>query len=455
MLGSVACKGDPAQPPPALPALAGISTVLRLPAGGGRVTAFRPDSLLPSGWSSSEGVPPLERALGYDLDERIVWAVDEDSRLIGIDLESGGWRSYWSGLRRAAVGPEGSVFVVDSAGQLVRFRRRLPAVLSRSFGKAPLALWGAINGQVLAISKDSAVTLQLIAADHSAPPATISTGPVAPSFWGELVAATEGAKLRLIRTSDGSSLRTIALPAEPSQIIFSPSGHRVYALVGLQVIVTDRFDGSRIGTIELPGETRQGRTDPSGRWLLVQPPTGDSAWVVDLSTLRHVATIDTEWHDDLPVIVGAATLLVRSGRAVEAYDLAAVPPERITAIRNGARDVWISIPWVPPQRASRALAAVEKSVVEQDRALRPDTLASEPTEQMWLQVSSSQNPDWAEDLASQLREAGHPAAVWNPEPPDESYRVVVGPYPSRVLAEAAGKRLARPYFIVPRDPRQP
>jgi cell division septation protein DedD len=94
-------------------------------------------------------------------------------------------------------------------------------------------------------------------------------------------------------------------------------------------------------------------------------------------------------------------------------------------------------------------------VVRQDRALVSDSAPTPTVEAtVWLQVSSSQNPDWAEDLAEQLRNAGHPAGVWRPAIPEESYRVVVGPYITREAAEEAGRRLGRPFFIVNRE-RQP
>lgn len=415
--------------------------------------AFRPDSLLPWGWSSSTNVPPLERALGYDLDERIVWAVDEDARLVGIDLASGGWRTYLTGVRRAAVGPDGSVLVVDSANRLVRLKRRIPAVLAAGFSEPPLAIWGAIGGQALAVSTDSIPGLRLISADRSGPPAPVGNGAVAPSFWGELAAVMDGEELRLVRTTDATTLRTIRLPGSPSQVLFSPSGHRVLALVGREVIVADRFSGQRLPSIGLPGPAQQARIDPSGRWLLVRAPAGDSAWVLDLATSRHVATFDTEWRDDLPLIAGAATLLIHTGDAVEAWDLATARPERLTTVSGGTNDLWIVIPWVPATRASGALAAAETAVRQQDRTLITDSSRADPAEEVWLQISSSQNPEWAEDLAKQLRDSGHAATVWQPGSREESYRVVVGPFPGRQQGEEAGRRLGRPFFIVQREDR--
>lgn len=454
VLAAAACGGEP-PPPPALPALAPIATVLRLPTEGGRLTAFDPDSLLPLSWTSSIGVPALEELVGYDLDERVVWSVDRRSRLIGVDLQSGGWRAYLTGVRRAEIGPDGSVYVVDSASRLVRLRRRSPVVMPARFPTAPAGLWGAINGQAITLETDSAPAVRLISSERAGPPTPVDDGLVLPTFWGELVAVAEGRQVRLRRTSDGSVATLIELPAPPTQLAFSPSGHRLYALIGSRIVASDRFTGNRLHTIDLPGEGREFRIDASGRWAMVRAPEGDFAWVLDLSTNRRVATVATAWRPDLPLVGGSATLVVLDGEDVEALDLASAPVVRTTLIPGGGVDLWLAVPWVPPERAPVALAAAESALARQDAALLADSAGTDPAEAIWLQVSSSQNPDWANDLARQLRDAGHAATVWRPQPPDESYRVVVGPFAGREAGEEAGRRLGRPYFVVRQPPRQP
>ena len=69
-------------------------------------------------------------------------------------------------------------------------------------------------------------------------------------------------------------------------------------------------------------------------------------------------------------------------------------------------------------------------------------------------MSQTERADWAKDLANQLRTAGQPAEVWDPVAPEESYRVVVGPYQTREAADEAGKKLGRPYFLVVRPPSE-
>ena len=64
-----------------------------------------------------------------------------------------------------------------------------------------------------------------------------------------------------------------------------------------------------------------------------------------------------------------------------------------------------------------------------------------------MQISSSQNPAWAEELANKMKSQGLPASVMRPRRQDEFYRVVLGPYPSREAADSAGTRLGQPYFL--------
>jgi hypothetical protein len=43
------------------------------------------------------------------------------------------------------------------------------------------------------------------------------------------------------------------------------------------------------------------------------------------------------------------------------------------------------------------------------------------------------------------------AMVLPPLPPEETFRVVLGPYPTREEAEDAGRKLGMPYWIFTRD----
>jgi cell division protein FtsN len=67
---------------------------------------------------------------------------------------------------------------------------------------------------------------------------------------------------------------------------------------------------------------------------------------------------------------------------------------------------------------------------------------------VYLQVSSSQNPTWANELSAKLGAAGLPASVLAPRRSEDVYRVVLGPYATREQAEATGRTIGMPSFIV-------
>ena len=103
--------------------------------------------------------------------------------------------------------------------------------------------------------------------------------------------------------------------------------------------------------------------------------------------------------------------------------------------------------WVPGGAAP--------SVTRADSALAADPDADDAATEgaagegdVYLQVSSSRNPDWANDLVRQMRSAGLPASLLDPASDGEPYRVVLGPYASRLEADEAGRRLGRAYFII-------
>jgi cell division protein FtsN len=86
--------------------------------------------------------------------------------------------------------------------------------------------------------------------------------------------------------------------------------------------------------------------------------------------------------------------------------------------------------------------------VNADSAALADADAAGKGASVYLQVSSSQNPVWAEELSQKLRAAGLPAAVLKPARSDEAYRVVLGPYATREQAEETGRAIGMPSFVV-------
>jgi hypothetical protein len=177
-----------------------------------------------------------------------------------------------------------------------------------------------------------------------------------------------------------------------------------------------------------------------GRWLLVRPEQGDSVWVVDVSTGEYLGSTAARWTDDLPAILPPRTLLVRRGVDLAALDLTAPGFTELGRIERGAADFWLPIAWQPAQDTELPFQADSAALAA------ADTGPARPS--VYLQVSSSQNPAWANELSAKLGAAGLPASVLAPRRSEEVYRVVLGPYATREQAEATGRTIGMPSFIV-------
>ena len=203
---------------------------------------------------------------------------------------------------------------------------------------------------------------------------------------------------------------------------------------GLAVI--DRYDRREVDGVALPGPAAALRVDPLGRWLLARPTVGDSAWIVDMPIKQHTGIVPTQWQADLPAISPDGMLIFRRGT-----DVVSMRPDSLNEVgrvQRGAADLWVLSSWlprgVPAAPTSAAVAAAEST----------GTSAEGP---LYVQVSTSQNPEWSGHLADDLTRAGLAARVLTPQHPDDGYRVVLGPYSTREQAEAIGRRLGRPFWI--------
>lgn len=431
-------------------------SLIRFPRDGGPVEAFVPESLVSAGWQSSNAAPPLRRAVGLDLDERMVYAIDQAGNLVGIDLESRGIRrDVMTGVSAAAIGPDGSLYVARPDNRIVHLVRRSPLVLTDPLPATPATMFGTVSGHVAAVTEGPPRRLLLTGADRAVHEEEIPGGNVVATYWGDLVAVAADTAVILIETGGEPQVRSLRVSGHGRDVAFSPSGHRVYvARDRRDVLVLDRFGFGQVGAIRLPDVPRSIRTDASGRWLLARGAEGDSVWVVDLATGRPAGAYPSEWGTDLPLVAGSATLITRRGRDVVSWDLRDARVTPLATLVGGGGDSWIAAAWVPRERVQAAAAAEETAIITQDSALAVDSVVPEPdSTEIYVQVSTSQNPDWAEELAETLRNEGVDASVLKPAGEQEPYRVVVGPFPAREAADQEGRRLGRPYFIL-RLPRK-
>lgn len=444
-------------------------SLLRLPSEGGGAQLYQANTLTPLNWELRGTMAPVVRALGTDLDDRMVYAVDQAGEVIGLDLVARRERTYLTDVRRITGTADGTVLAVDSTGRPVIFRGRTATSLKgdrltgndvrlvRAPGLSPGLASYTAAGQKLEVRDENGVVRSF----------DVPAGQLATSWFGDVQVITTDSGLVIVHPATDAPPEFVRLRGMPLTSAFSPSAHRLYvARARGDLVFLDRFGWGEITSLTLPGAAKELRPDRSGRWLLARPSTGDSLWLIDLVREERVATIRAPWAEDLPLVSGGRTLVVRSGNDVVAWDIMASPPTSRARLADAAKDRFLQLPWVPPSATPRsapdsnttstteiATAAGDTTgAAGTDSAAAPPGPPSDSTtpgspERIFIQVSSSQNVAYARALARQLGEIGFRAQVLDPKAPGEGFRVVVGPYPTREAADADGRRLGRPYFV--------
>jgi hypothetical protein len=410
---------------------------IRLPAKGGVPQLYRLPRLTPVDGVLKGKLPPVERVIGLDPESEYLFLTTAKHQLLSLDLGSGRVDTVAPNVRQAALGPDGTLYAVDSLRRVTSLSRRTRFAWPQTLTALPRDLFGATDQHLVGIIAQD--RMLVAAADQPATVRPIAAGgDVAASRWGDLVAVASDSGVTFYDPLGRRDPAFVRLPDAPRALAFSPSGHRIYvarrSAPGLAVI--DRYERKELDGIALPGPAAALRLDPLGRWLLARPTVGDSAWIVDLPIKRLTGIVPTAWQADLPAISPDGMLIYRRGN-----DVISARPDSLTEvgkITNGAADLWVLTSWLPRGvPASVASSAAAESAGTTGGAEGP----------LYVQVSTSQNPEWSGHLADDLTRAGLAARVLPPQHPDDGYRVVLGPYATREQAEAIGRRLGRPFWI--------
>ncbi|HET8835344.1 MAG TPA: SPOR domain-containing protein [Gemmatimonadales bacterium] len=417
------------------------SSLLRFPDAGGPATLYRIPSLEPSTWKAEDPLPPVQRIVGADAEQGLVFSLDRKRNLVTLDLETRRVRTYLDQVRAATMGPDGALYAVDTGSTVTQMVRRVPVRFRSKLQGTPQELYATMTGALLARIGDKAPVLEVLGPDQAPVSTTLPSEQFAPSFYGDLVAVATDTAVIMYQTQGKNAPKSIRLPGHPLAVVFSPSGHRLYvAQQAKELLVLDRYTGERLESIDLPGPARALRNDRFGQWLLVRPETGDSIWVIDVGRWRLAGTVATRWALDLPAVASPNTLVIRRDKDVVGLDLGTKGFPETGKVEGGAADGWLPVPWRPARDAETAITADSTTLASADSG----TAAAS----VYLQVSSSQNPAWANELADKLRGAGLPASVLAPTRSDEAHRVVLGPYATREQAESTGRKIGMPSFIV-------
>ncbi|MFL5403742.1 MAG: SPOR domain-containing protein [Gemmatimonadales bacterium] len=416
-------------------------TALRIPRNGGVARLYRVPSLDSAAWKPADPLPPVERPIGADPEQGLVFVLDKKNNVVALDLETRRVRTFLENVRYATLGPDGALYAVDTGSTVTQLVRRTPVRFRSKLQGKPAELHGTIDGALLAQLGGKPPALEFLGSDQAPTSTPLPEGQMTSTFLGDLVAVAADTAVVLYTPQNKSKPRSIQVEGDARAVLFSPSGHRLYvARAASPLLVLDRFEWTRLREIELPGPARALRGDMYGNWLLVQPQQGDSVWVIDIGSGKYLGSAAAHWTDDLPAVAPPHTLLVRRGNDLVGLDLSATGFSEMGRVAGGAADFWLPLAWNPVQDNEVPIEADSAALAASD------TGPARPT--VYLQVSSSQNPTWANELSDKLRAAGLPASVLTPKRSQELFRVVLGPYATREQAEETGRKLGMPSFIV-------
>jgi len=443
---------------PARPA----GVAIRIPARGGTPRVYRLPSMAEVPTAIRGKLPPVGRVIGLDPETEFLYVTTPSkdsttkskkktaraqpdtappkSDVLALDLGSARVDTVATGIEQATLGPDGTLYTVDAKRRVVTVARRVRIAWPQPLPGVPIQLFGAADQRLVVADPPALITA---AADQPATSRPLPTGSdVAATRWGDLVGVATDSGVVLMDPLGRREPAFVSLADHPRALVFSPSGHRIYVARRTQpgLAAIDRYEREEIDGIALPLPAATIRLDPLGRWLLAKPNAGDSVWVVDLPVKRLVGALACAWRPDLPAIAPDGALLLRQGDDVVAYR-----PDSLSAagrVKGGGTDLWILTGWRPRGGYRGAFA---DGGAPADQGAAADTAG--PEGPMYVQVSTSQNEAWSSEMAQQLTRAGLAARVLQPRNPDDGYRVVLGPYPTRAQAEAIGRKLGRPFWI--------
>ncbi len=411
--------------------------------GGGDVQVYRLPGLVPADWRFNAPRLVAASVVGFDGDDDELLVLTPGHDLVAVDLGGGSPRTVDSNVAIATLGPRGSAVLALEDSTIAGVNGRTATEAGTVHGRIT-ALWGTNGNRIVAeVRSDSGRWLEQVQSSAQKPERRpIPEGPVDVARWGDAAAVATDSGLVVLDLLHATPAKFIRLKETPLAVAFSPAGNRLYAAtVDGHLVMLDRFDGSVISTLMLPGPARALRNGPYGRVLLARPRTGDSVWVASMIDESPVRTISSSWDDDLPAVAPDGTILTRTGKDVIA--LSADSLKTVGRVAGGAADRWLTAPWDPRRPPLQVAETAAGSTA---------AAAAQAGTKMYVQVSSTSNPDWANNLAGDLRQAGLKATVLAPADSDQMYRVVIGPYASREEAEATGRKLGMPFWIYTQTP---
>lgn len=461
--------------------------VLRVPRGGGSATAYVYPALDSVVWRSGGRVPGLERILSFDAEQGALAFVDDKGAPGRLDLRLGSVTSNGKPRLSGIASAEAEViYGIGAAGQVVRLTPSGEA-WELATPTPARAVIPQPDGWLLVLADRPDSSTGRRAQKESVlwrlrPPEkqlldTIVLPRAARAVrtrLGDLVYVVAGKELVGVQSRTLERMAPVEFDTPLGALAPTPSGDRLFVVTDSsdRVAVLDRYAQDVTARVKLPGVARELRMDPLGRYLLVRPASGDSAWVVAVSNGELVGTVRTEWRTDLPFVAPDGALALLRGKDVVLAD-AASGAER-GSVAGGAADFWYTMSWNGFRPRSEEL---DDPVRFRVRTPEPDTTpaasqpppdSTRPTPADSSAPPANQPPapaaftvsfaallsqESAVELAREVVVDGHAARVVVGERAGTPiYRVVMGPYPTRADAERVGRASGRTYFVYEGNP---
>lgn len=457
--------------------------LLRFPRAGGPVRAFaypRVDSLV---WTSRAALPSVDRVLGFDSDAGSVAALDTKGVPLRVDLRTGDLaRETKAKLSYVASQDGNAIYGVAVDGTI----RRLTPEGEWRFKppSSPRELFPQADGGLLVVAdaRNGTTVWRMHPPQESLvdtarlPRAQRAIG----TPLGDRLYFTVDTGLIGVRARDLAPVPSVRVPQPIRAAVTTPSGDRIYLLTAgsPDLVVVDRYAEEIAARITLPDTSRDLRMDPTGRFVLARAAKKDSAWVVAVATDTLVGRVATAWREDLPLVTPDGSLALLRGADVVLVDAQSL--ETVRRVAGGGRDLWYFIEWngFRPRSASLdepvQFEGMDSTPPDSGDTLdpfavtpspdsltpRPDSAVAPPRDTtppppppvtspgFTVQFAALRNEQAANATASEILADGQRAhVVHTTQGGLDIWRVVLGPYPTREIAEQAARKAGRSYWI--------